>query len=78
VAERCVVLLKGQHQYVFRVEAGQEARFLEALERLAENDRLNFDWEDVAFFRSLMADLTASTAAIGRQHGDEPQAEGGP
>lgn len=55
--QRCLVLVKGAHQYVFRVEAGLEERFLEALPALAENERLNFDWEDVAFFNWLVEDL---------------------
>jgi hypothetical protein len=57
VAERRLVLLKGEHQYVFRVTVGQEARFLEALRQLAQNERLNFDWDDVGFFSRLVEDL---------------------
>jgi len=75
MTERRVVLLKGQHQYVFRVEVGQEERFLAAVEGLAENDRLNFDWEDVAFFRRLVADMTAGTASLGYRQGDRPRSE---
>jgi len=75
VAERCLVLLKGEHQYVFRVAVGREDRFLEALRLLAANDRLNFDWEDVAFFDRLVADLTGngqrSAAGIPRSTGDD-------
>ena len=54
VSTRHLVLVKGAHQYVFRVEAGREEEFLAALVRLAEDDRLNFDWQDVAFFRRLI------------------------
>ena len=75
MTERCLVLLKGEHQYVFRVEVGREGRFLEALRHLADNDRVNFDWEDVAFFDRLVADLTGngqrSAASTRHSTGDD-------
>jgi len=54
VAERRFVLVKGEHRYVFRVEAGREEELLTSLLGLAANDRLNFDWQDVAFFCHLI------------------------
>lgn len=52
--ERRLVLIKGEHQYVFHVGAGQEEQFLAAVARMADDERLNFDWQDVAFFCGLI------------------------
>jgi len=62
VAERCLVLFKGEHRYIFRVQVGQEERFLASLADLAADERFNFDWQDVAFFRRLVSDLAARRA----------------
>ena len=62
---RCLVLLKGEHQYLFRVEVGLEEHLLEAVSAMAANDKLNFDWEDAAFFNRLIAEMTGGRAGGG-------------
>jgi hypothetical protein len=60
--QRRLVLLKGAHQYVFRVREGLEAEFVAALVELAEDDRWDFDWQDVAFFCRLIGRDAPSAA----------------
>ncbi len=54
MAQRCLVLFKGEHRYVFRVDIGSEERFLASLPDLVADGRCNLDWQDVAFLRRLV------------------------
>lgn len=41
-------LVKGQHQFCFRYEVGQEARVLDSLIEMVNRRDLTFDWFDAA------------------------------
>jgi hypothetical protein len=45
---KSISLMKGQHQFCFRYEAGEEARVLEALIEMVNRRELCFDWFDAA------------------------------
>ena len=41
-------LVKGQHQFCFRYESGQESKVLDALVELVNQREHSFDWFDAA------------------------------
>lgn len=41
-------LVKGQHQFCFRYESGQESKVLDALVELVNKRQHSFDWFDAA------------------------------
>jgi hypothetical protein len=47
-AMKTLSLVKGQHQFCFRYEVGQESKVLEALVDMVHRRELCFDWFDAA------------------------------
>jgi hypothetical protein len=47
-ATKTLSLVKGQHQFCFRYEVGQEAKVLDALVDMVNRRELPFDWFDAA------------------------------
>ena len=46
--KRVLGLVKDEHSYMFRYEAGSEGRVVDEIVRLVEDGRTNLDWLDAA------------------------------
>jgi len=57
-----VVLVKGEHQWRFEWEAGQEISTVKAITEIAKSTETNFDWFDAAMVCHEMSKITAKAA----------------
>ena len=57
-----VVLMKGEDQWRFEWEAGQEVEAVEAITEIAKSQDNNFDWFDAAMVCHEMSKITAKAA----------------
>ena len=59
---RRVVLVKGDHQWRFEWESGQEISAMKAITEIAKSPETNFDWFDAAIVCHEMSKITAKAA----------------
>ncbi len=57
-----VVLVKGEDQWRFEWDAGQELEAVEAITEIAKSPDTNFDWFDAAMVCHEMSKITAKAA----------------
>ena len=57
-----VVLVKGEDQWRFEWEAGQELEDVEAITAIAKSNENDFDWFDAAMVCHEMSKITAKAA----------------
>ncbi|MBT5136046.1 MAG: hypothetical protein HOM36_00660 [Phycisphaerae bacterium] len=57
-----VVLVKGENQWRFEWEAGQELEAVEAITAIAKSNENDFDWFDAAMVCHEMSKITAKAA----------------
>ena len=46
--KRPIILVKGEHRYIFRYKAGQERELVRCFAEMAADPERNFDWFDAA------------------------------
>jgi hypothetical protein len=57
-----VVLVKGEDQWRFEWDSGQELKAVEAITEIAKSPDTNFDWFDAAMVCHEMSKITAKAA----------------
>ena len=57
-----VVLVKGDHQWRFEWQTGQEISAVKAITEIAKSSETNFDWFDAAMVCHEMSKITAKAA----------------
>jgi len=57
-----VVLVKGEDQWRFEWESGQELKTVEAITEIAKSPEIDFDWFDAAMVCHEMSKITAKAA----------------
>ncbi len=62
ITQRRVVLVKGQHQWRFEWDQGQEAAAIEAIADIARSPRADFDWFDAAVVCQEMSRISGAAA----------------